>query len=89
MIEPHELKEPLICLSCEAEIESVADIQNHQPLRRGGIVICGHCASLHKVGDSALVKFTKQDFSKLDTQSKNLIAMTVISILKKKKENPQ
>lgn len=78
-----ELDKPFVCLQCESEIELIADVQNPQPVKKGNIVICWNCAALHKIGDSALVKFTKPEFAKLDDQSKNLIAMTVTSILKR------
>ena len=81
MTEPTELKEPLHCLSCESEITMISVLQNSQPVKRGSIVICAECAAIHKVGDSDLVKFTKKDFDGLDPQSKNIIAMTVTSIL--------
>lgn len=83
------LSEPFTCLQCESSIENISDIQNPQPVRKGNIVICWNCAALHKVGDSGLVKFTKPEFSKLDEQSKNRIAVIVTSILKKnaKEEN--
>lgn len=81
MTDPVEIKEPLHCLSCDAEITMVSDLQNSRPFHRGQIVICGECAAIHKVGDSDLVKFTKEDFNGLDAQSKNIIAMTVTSIL--------
>lgn len=83
MTPTRELDKPFVCLQCESEIEMVADLQNPQPVKKGNIVICWNCAALHKVGDSGLVKFTKPEFAKLDSQSKNLIAMTVTSILKK------
>jgi hypothetical protein len=83
MIPTHELKKPFICLQCEAEIEAISDVQNAQPVKKGNIVICWNCAALHKVGDSGLVKFTKPEFAKLDTASKNRIAMTVTAILKR------
>lgn len=80
-MEPKELGSPLHCLACDSEITMVTDIQNSQPLKKNSIVICGECAAIHKVGDSDLVKFTKRDFEGLDAQSKNIIAMTVTSIL--------
>lgn len=81
MTEPVEIKEPLHCLSCDSEITMVSDLQNGRPVHKGQIIICGECAAIHKVGDSDLVKFTKEDFNGLDAQSKNIIAMTVTSIL--------
>jgi hypothetical protein len=87
MIEPHELKDPMTCLQCESEIEVIADVQNTQPVKKNNIVICWNCAALHKVGDGGLVRFKKSEFAKLDEQSKNLIAMTVTSILKKNKRD--
>lgn len=83
MIPTHELDNPFVCLQCEATIEAISDVQNAQPVRKGGIVICWNCAALHKVGDSGLVKFTKPEFAQLDEQSKNRIAMTVTAILKR------
>lgn len=80
-MEPKELASPLHCLSCDSQITMVTDLQNSQPLKKNSIVICGECAAIHKVGDSDLVKFTKEDFNGLDAQSKNIIAMTVTSIL--------
>lgn len=82
-----ELKKPFICLQCESEIEMIADVQNPQPVKKGNIVICWNCAALHKVGDGGLVKFKKPEFAKLDAQSKNIIAMTVTSILKKNRRD--
>jgi hypothetical protein len=79
----HELQKPFTCLQCESSIEMVADVQNPQPVKKNNIVICWNCAALHKVGDGGLVRFKKQEFAKLDAQSKNLIAMTVTSILKR------
>ena len=84
MTEPTEIKEPLHCLSCESEITMVTDLQNSQPIKKNSIIICGECAAIHKVGDSDLVKFKKEDFEGLDLQSKNIIAMTVTSILHNK-----
>lgn len=83
MAEIRELKEgdELFCLTCESKITQIADLQNKQPVKKGNIIICGECAAIHKVGDSSLVKFTKEDFAGLDNQSKSLIAMTVSSIL--------
>jgi hypothetical protein len=83
MIPTHELKNPFVCTQCEAEIEAISDLQNPQPIKKGNIVICWNCAALHKVGDSNLVPFTKPEFAKLDTASKNRIAMTVTAILKR------
>lgn len=79
----HELKKPFTCLQCESEIEVLGSVQNDRPVHKNQIVICWNCAALHKIGDGGLVKFTKSEFAKLDAQSKNLIAMTVTSILKR------
>ena len=83
MAEIKELKDAdaLHCLTCGEAITQLADLQNKQPVKKGNIVICGECAALHKVGDSDLVKFTKEDFAGLDQQSRSLISMTVASIL--------
>lgn len=81
MTEPTEIKSPLHCLSCDSEITMVSDLQNTQPIHKGQIIICAECAAIHKVGDSDLIKFKKEDFEGLDVQSKNIIAMTVTSIL--------
>lgn len=83
MIPTHELKKPFVCPQCEATIEAISDVQNAQPVKKGNIVICWNCAALLKVGDSNLVRFTKPEFAKLDEQSKNRIAITVTSILKR------
>lgn len=83
MPEIKDLEEPLRCLQCEAEITQLADFQNTQPVKKGNIVICGECAAIHKVGDSGLVKFTKEDFGKLDKQSQSQVGMLVTSILKR------
>lgn len=81
MIEPKELKDSLRCIVCETEITVLADIQNSQPVKKNNIVICGECATIHKVGDSGLVKFTKEDFKGLDPQSRATIGTTVATIL--------
>lgn len=81
MTEPVEIKEPLHCLSCGSEITMISDIQNPQPIKKNNIVICAECAAIHKVGDSDLVKFSKEDFGKLDAQSKHIIGTTVATIL--------
>ena len=83
MIPTHELDKPFVCLHCEATIEAISDLQNAQPVKKGGIVICWNCGALHKVGDGGLIKFSKWDFQKLDDQSKNRIAVTVTAILKR------
>ncbi len=71
------------CPQCESTIELLKDLQNHHTTRRGDIVICWNCAAIARVGDSSLVPFNKSDFAKLDEASKNRIAMTVTSILKR------
>lgn len=84
MIPTHELDKPMVCTQCESEIEAISDLQNTKgKVHKGQIVICWNCAALHKVGDSGLVPFTKQEFAKLDEQSKNRIAMAVTSIMKR------
>jgi len=86
MAEMRELeeKDALHCLTCGSPITMLADLQNAQPVKKNNIVICGECAAIHKVGDSDLIKFKKEDFAGLDEQSKNLIAMMVSSILHNK-----
>lgn len=73
------------CPSCEGVIEHLMDIQNTQPVRKGNIVICGLCATVCKIGDSDLVKATKEDIAALDAQSRSMIIMTCAGIAHKNK----
>ena len=81
--------EPLHCLTCDNEITQLTDFQNTQPVKKGNIVICGECAAIHKVGDAGLIKFTKEDFSGLDQQSRDQIGKLVTSILKNNAQRGQ
>lgn len=80
-VKPLSESDHLICLVCETEMTHVADLQNPQPLKKGNILICGECATIHKIGDSGLVKFTKEDFKGLDPKSRATIGTTVATIL--------
>ena len=66
------LPDKLNCPVCEGEIDYVSDFQNPQPVKKGNVIVCGHCASILKVGDSNLVKMTKQEFNALDDRSRHL-----------------
>lgn len=81
--------EDMICPSCESTIELLKDIQNNHATRRGDIVICWNCAAVSKVGDSSLIPMKREDFHKLDDESKNRIAMTVTSIMKRNAQENQ
>ena len=77
------------CPACEATIDTIQDIMNAQAIRKGNIVICQACASILKIGDSNLEKFKREDFHKLDAQSRALIMLTVTGILAKKQGERQ
>jgi len=77
------------CPSCESTIELLKDLQNSHDTRRNDIVICWNCAAVSRVGDSSLIPMQRSDFGKLDDASKNRIAMTVTSILKRNAKESQ
>ena len=66
---------------CENPIEMVSDFQNPQPVKKGNIIVCGHCGSILRVGDGGLVKVTKEEFKALDKQSKYIVGTLVTTIL--------
>ena len=80
-----ELKpgDELRCPKCGGEINVVADIQNSQPVTKGNIVVCGHCAAVCKVGDINLLVMTKQEVQALDKQSKFMLGIACASVLGK------
>lgn len=80
-----ELKpgDELRCPKCGSEINVVADIQNSQPVKKGNIVVCGHCASICIVGDFNLLLMTKEEVKALDQQSKFMLGIAAASVLGK------
>jgi len=80
----HELDSVMRCPVCEGVVEVVQDIQNPQPIQRGNIIICGHCGTICKVGDSNLVKMKKEELDALDEQSKGIIALACAGVMAKR-----
>jgi transcription elongation factor Elf1 len=69
------------CPKCSGEIEYIQDIQNPQPIKKGNIVVCGHCGVISQVGDSNLVQMTKAELDALDKQSKSMLALMTASVM--------
>lgn len=74
----------MVCPACNGPIEFIKDIQNPQPVRKGNIVVCGHCATILKIGDSNLIRCSQEEVKGLDSQSRALIAQLVMGVLQKK-----
>lgn len=76
-----QLDETFHCPKCDGEIEYVQDLQNPQPVKKGNIVVCGHCGSISQIGDSNLVLMTKAQLDALDKQSKAMLAVAVGGVM--------
>ncbi len=83
----HDLKEPMHCPVCEFVIACIGDVQNPQPVKKGNIVICAGCGNVLEVGDSNLIKMTKETAATLDNQTKALIQTLVARQLQENMKN--
>lgn len=68
----------LDCPSCDAKILASAPISsNPRGFKKGNIVVCAHCHSICKVGDSNLVLMKKKELKALDPVSKRVLNITI------------
>jgi transcription elongation factor Elf1 len=76
------LPETFTCPACGADISHKTDFQNKgRPFKKGDIILCSKCGSVLKVGDSKLLKMSKEELDKLDKRSKSMIAVLAASIV--------
>ncbi len=78
-----DLPETFTCPSCENEISCETPVSaGPNEFRKGKIVICGHCACILRVGDSMLVKCTPDEMKLLNKQTRLMIQMAVMGVIK-------
>jgi len=82
-----ELPKDLVCPQCETILNYGVDLQNSKKqTKKGDIFLCSNCGAASRVGDSNLVRMTRDDIGKLDTLTQaNLVrAATAIQMQRAK-----
>ena len=78
----NKLPETFVCPNCEFELTHEAGVQNHHAeKKKGDIILCSRCAAILVLGDNNLGKIKREEFNKLDSQSRATIRLLIASIV--------
>lgn len=67
-MKPYSLPK-FVCPGCHAQIDMGFNVLGvSQEIKKGKIVVCGHCSQINKVGDSNLERVSEDELSKYPAQ---------------------
>jgi uncharacterized CHY-type Zn-finger protein len=84
------LPESFECPRCQSAITDHSTVMSRGgPIRKGHILVCGHCAAMLQLGDSVFTQMTPEQFARLAPETKKALVVTTVAVIKHNQDQRQ